>query len=228
MNHARDRVPSLGLAWACGVALAAGSLQGPVRILERDGSVRPGLRDAVALLEPSRPGPWPWPAPSAPLVIRTVGKRFLPRVAIATPGTEVRFPNLDPILHNVFSVTPGDAFDTGHYLPGDAPAVRLANPGLVKLYCNIHHQMNAYVWVVTTPFVQLLGGRRQVRFQEVPPGEYRLRLWHPETGDREWPVRIGPGVTRGQWTLAVSLPRVEPHKNKFGRDYPPPSEDREY
>jgi plastocyanin len=226
MSCARYRFLSLAAAWAGWLPLAAGSLQGPVRILERDGRVRPALKDAVALLEPSRPGPWP--GPSAPLVIRTVGKRFLPRVAIAGPGTEVRFPNLDPILHNVFSVTPGDAFDTGHYLPGDAPAVRLPNPGLVKLYCNIHHQMNAYVWVVTTPFAQLLAGRRQLRFDGVPPGDYRLRLWHPETGDREWPVRIGQGVTRGAWTLAVTLPRVEPHKNKFGRDYPPPEDDHDY
>jgi len=166
--------------------------------------------------------------PPATVVIRTVGKQFLPRVAIATPGSEVTFPNLDPILHNVFSVTLGNRFDTGHYLPGDSPRVKLLNPGLVKLYCNIHHQMNAFVWVVTTPFAQLLEGRRGVAFDQVPPGDYRLRLWHPETGEKVWPVRIGEGVTRGDWTLDVSLPQVEPHKNKFGHDYPPPVDEREY
>jgi len=215
------------LGLVLGLPLPAGSLLGAVRILEKDGRVRPSLKDAVAILEPLRRD-GPGPGPSATVVIRTVGKQFIPRVALATPGTEVSFPNLDPILHNVFSVTLGDRFDTGHYLPGYAPKVKLPNPGLVKIYCNIHHQMNAFVWVVTTPFAQLLDGRRGLAFEEVPPGAYRLRLWHPETGEQEWPVRIQETPTRGEWTLQVSLPPVEPHKNKFGRDYPPPADDRNY
>jgi plastocyanin len=215
------------LALLLSLPLPAGSLLGDVRILEQDGRIRTSLKDAVAILEPvQRAGPGP--GPSATVVIRTVGKQFIPRVALATPGTEVSFPNLDPILHNVFSVTPGDRFDTGHYLPGYAPKVKLPNPGLVKIYCNIHHQMNAFVWVVTTPFAQLLAGRRGLAFDQVPPGSYRLRLWHPETGEQEWPVRILDGENRGEWTLRVSLPQVEPHKNKFGRDYPPPADDRNY
>ncbi|HEX9082104.1 MAG TPA: hypothetical protein VF768_07485, partial [Holophagaceae bacterium] len=61
-----------------------------------------------------------------------------------------------------------------------------------------------------------------------PPGTYRLVLWHPETGEQSWTVRIGTGITEGAWELRVSLPDVEPHKNKFGKDYPPPSDDRDY
>jgi hypothetical protein len=212
--------PLLCLLVLC-LPLPAGSLEGPVRILERDGRARPGLEDAVAMLEPLRPG-LPAPGPSGPVTIRTLGKKFIPRVALATPGTEVAFPNLDQIVHNVFSVTPGNRFDTGSYRPGDAPRVRLANPGLVRIYCNIHHQMNAFVWVVATPFAQTLGGRDGVDFQRVPAGAYRLVLWHPETGEREFPVEVGEGAVRGEWTLRVSLPAVAPHKNKFGRDYPPP------
>lgn len=214
------------LALLQGLALPAGSLRGTVRVLERDGRARPVQDDVVAILEPV-PGE-PGPGPSAPLVIRTLGKRFVPRVAIATPGTDVSFPNLDPILHNVFSVSPGNRFDTGHYRPGDSPRVKLANPGLVKLYCNVHHQMNAFIWVVTTPFARVLSGRQQVEFDQVPPGAYRLRLWHPEAGAKEWPVRIGAGATTGEWTLEVTFPPVEPHPNKFGRDYPPPADEREY
>lgn len=218
---------SLILAAVAGLPLAAGSLVGEVRILEPDGRVRQTLRDAVAILEPHRTAPAP--GPSAPVVIRTQGKAFSPRVALATPGTEVVFPNLDPILHNVFSVTPGNRFDTGSYLPGGAPRVRLANPGLVRIYCNVHHQMNAFVWVVATPFAQLLGGKTGVGFEGVPDGAYRLRLWHPETGEKDFPVQIaGDAPTRGAWTLTVSEPAVTPHKNKFGRDYPPPEDDLDY
>ncbi|GLH73511.1 hypothetical protein GETHLI_20130 [Geothrix limicola] len=207
--------------------LSAGSLQGPVRLREKDGRLRPSLKDCVAMLEPLEAAV-PAAGPSKPVTIRTVGKQFIPRVALATPGTEVAFPNLDHILHNVFSVTQGNRFDTGHYKPGDAPKVRVVNPGLVKLYCNVHHQMNAFLWVVTTPFAQLLDGRTGLAFDQVPPGTYRLRLWHPESGEKTWTVKIGSGLTQGAWDLDASRPPLEPHKNKFGRDYAPPADDRNY
>jgi plastocyanin len=216
-------LPPMALA----LGLSAGGLQGPVRLREKDGRPRASLQDCVAILEPLD-APVTQAGPSRPVAIRTLGKRFLPRVSLATPGTEVAFPNLDHILHNVFSVTPGNRFDTGHYQPGEAPRVRVTAPGLVKLYCNVHHQMNAFLWVVTTPFAEVLDGRAGLRFDQVPAGTYRLRLWHPEAGERTWTVRVGEGVTQGAWELDLSLPALEPHKNKFGRDYPPPADDRNY
>lgn len=222
------RVPAHGLPiLALALPLAAGGLQGTVRLREKDGAIRASLKDCVAILEPID-APLPPPGPSRPLAIRTLGKQFQPRVSLATPGTEVTFPNLDHILHNVFSVTQGNRFDTGQYQPGDAPRVKVVRPGLVKLYCNVHHQMNAFLWVVTTPHAQVLDGRAGVAFDQVPAGTYRLRLWHPEAGEKAWTVRIGEGTTRGTWDLDLSLPALEPHKNKFGRDYAPLADDRGY
>ncbi len=216
-------VLALGLA----VPSLAGGVHGTVLLREKDGRIRPGLKDCVALLEPLD-APVPTPGPSKPLAIRTLGKQFVPHVAIATPGTEVSFPNLDHIVHNVFSVTQGNRFDTGQYRPGDAPRTRVASPGLVKLYCNIHHQMSAFLWVVTTPFAQVLDGASGVSFDHVPPGTYRLLLWHPEAGERTWVLTVGSGVTEGTWELELSRPALEPHKNKFGKDYPPPTDERDY
>ncbi len=212
---------------AMALPLAAGGVQGPVQLREQDGRVRTSLADCVAFLEPLEAAVTAV-GPSRPVAIRTLGKQFIPRVSLATPGTEVTFPNLDHILHNVFSVTQGNRFDTGHYRPGDAPKVRVTNPGLVKLYCNVHHQMNAFLWVVTTPFAQVLDGKTGVQFDQVPPGTYRLRLWHPEAGEKAWTVKVGTGITQGAWELEVSRPALEPHKNKFGRDYAPPLDDRTY
>lgn len=82
----------------------------------------------------------------------------------------------------------------------------------MKLYCNVHHKMNAFLWVVETPFAQVLDGRTGLEFTEVPAGSYLLKLWHPETGERSFPVTIGDGPTRGSWTLSASLPAFEPHR----------------
>ena len=214
---------SLGLA----LPMVAGGVAGQVRLKEKNGQFRAALKDCVAILEPVN-APVPPPGPSKPASIRTVGKQFLPRVSIVTPGTEVSFPNLDHIVHNVFSVTQGNRFDTGQYNPGDAPRVKVSAPGLVKLYCNVHHQMNAFLWVVTTPFAQLLDGRTGLRFEGVPSGTYNLRLWHPEAGERTWVLQVGQGILQGTWEMDLSLPALEPHKNKFGRDYAPPKDERNY
>jgi hypothetical protein len=220
------RLRGVWLLLAVAASLAAGGLKGPVTLLDREGHPLESLADALAMLEPL--GPKPKVAPRPPLRIRTLGKRFYPRVSWTTPGSEAAFPNQDHILHNVFSPCCANPFDTGHYLPGEAPRVTLQKPGLVKLYCNVHPGMNAFIWVVETPWVQPLEGRGGVDFRDLPPGPYRLRIWHPETGERAWTVSVGEGITRGEWSLNATLPALEPHKDKFGRDYPPAKDEGAY
>ena len=205
----------------------AGGLQGPVKVLDKDGKPRETLKDTIAILEAT--GPQKPPLEKRPVLkVRTQGKRFVPRVSFTTPGSPVAFPNLDSLLHNVFSVTPGNAFDTGHYEPGEAPRHTVRAPGLVKLYCNVHHKMNAFLWVIDTPWAEVLDGKAGLTFEGLPPGPYRLKLWHPEVGERIFPVTIGEGVTQGAWTLQANLPPFEPHKNKFGKDYPPAKDEGSY
>lgn len=218
-------IPGLLLLAAAWPALA-GELKGPVSILGKDGRRFKSLADGLAMLEPL--GPRPPVEKRPPTRIRTVGKRFVPRVSWTTPGSEVAFPNQDHILHNVFSPCCANPFDTGPYQPGDSPRVIVQKPGLVKLYCNVHNGMNAFLWVVETPWVQALDARTGLEFRELPPGLYRLRIWHPETGEKTWTVSIGEGITRGDWTLNATLPALEPHKNKFGKDYPPAKDESSY
>ncbi len=208
--------------------LLAGGLSGPVKLLDKNGKPRETLRDVIAILEPLA-APKPILEKRPLLRIRTMGKRFAPRVAWTTPGSLVTFPNQDSIVHNVFSVCCTVPFDTGQYEPGDTPApIRLAKPGLLKLYCNVHHKMNAFLWVLETPYAQVLDGKMGLAFDEIPEGTYRLKLWHPETGEKTFPVTIGQANVHGEWTLSANLPPFEPHKNKFGKDYPPMKDEGSY
>ncbi len=207
--------------------LAAGSLTGTVKILDKNGKYREPVKDVIAILEPLN-APRPKVAPRPLLRVKTHGKKFVPRVAWTTPGSPVAFPNQDSIVHNVFSVCCAQPFDTGQYEPGDSPSVKVTKPGLVKLYCNVHHKMNAFLWVLETPYAQVLDNRSTLDFPELPEGTYRLKLWHPETGEQVYAVSIHEGVTRGEWTLGATLPPFEPHKNKFGKDYPPAKDEGSY
>src|SRR5688572_2571740 len=111
-------------------------LIGPAgRATSRAGSVvwLPGVRSSAA----------PDPRPT----MSSRGKRFDPHVLAVPQGTAVSFPNVDSIYHNVFSLSPGNAFDLGLYRKGAARTTTVRTPGLVHVYCNIHPEMAAYIVV---------------------------------------------------------------------------------
>ncbi len=84
----------------------------------------------------------------------TVRKEFLPRVLAVPAGSKVRFPNQDPILHNVFSVSGENRFDLGLYKQGEAKEAHLLQAGMVNVFCNVHHSMVGYIAVLETPFTR--------------------------------------------------------------------------
>ena len=57
-------------------------------------------------------------------------KTFKPHVLAIEVGTTVDFPNLDPIFHNVFSLSSTRMFDLGNYPKGDSRRVAFSRPGI--------------------------------------------------------------------------------------------------
>ena len=72
-------------------------------------------------------------------------ERFVPHVLAVTTGTVVDFPNSDRIYHNVFSLSKTKSFDLGRYAAGRSKSVRFDRPGVVRVFCDIHSHMNAFI-----------------------------------------------------------------------------------
>jgi plastocyanin len=155
--------------------------------------------------------------PAEPLVVTTLRKTFIPRTLPLVVGSRVRFPNADPILHNVFSTTPGNAFDTGLYGTGEGETVTFTQPGLVRIYCNVHQSMVGHILVLDTPHYTRpdRGGRFQL---ELPPGAGELFVWHERATLWRKPLTLEPFSTL-EITLDLSRRRVPAHLNKFGKPY---------
>lgn len=105
---------------------------------------------------------------------------FVPRVLAIAVGTRVDFPNLDPIYHNVFSLSPPRRFDLGKYPRGQSRTVVFPRPGLVQVFCDIHSTMAAFVLVLPHHAYTQPSADGAWALDGLPPGRYELRAWHPD------------------------------------------------
>lgn len=207
----------------------SGSVSGEVRLVA-GGVARADASDTAIWLEGVRRSGDP---PSAAFrgQMKSDRKRFNPRVVIVPTSASVDFPNADPIYHNVFSVSGANRFDLGLYRSGASKAKQFEQAGLVRVYCNIHPQMVGFIMVVNSDFAAVTGPDGKFRFDGVPVGSWTLKAWHDEAGETAVLVTVRPhGGIAVPIRLDVSGYRPQPHKNKYGKDYPPqpPSDDERY
>ncbi|MDX9856691.1 MAG: plastocyanin/azurin family copper-binding protein [candidate division Zixibacteria bacterium] len=115
---------------------------------------------------------------------------FQPSVMAVTVGSTVEFPNLDPFYHNVFSYSTTRKFDLGRYAQGKSKSVTFDKPGLVKIFCEIHYSMRAYLHVLTTPYFAVSSESGEFRITGVTPGDYRLHVWQENQPERELTLSV--------------------------------------
>ncbi len=148
------------------------------------------VADSVVMIEgPSLPDP-----SSAPhLVMEQRHETFAPRVLAVPTGTTVDFPNHDPVLHNVFSASPAKKFDLGMYDPGETRSVTFDTPGVVRIGCNVHAKMEAFIVVHPNPYVAVTDAHGGYTITGVPAGSYQVRVWHESLAERQIPVVVRDG-----------------------------------
>ncbi len=79
---------------------------------------------------------------------------FFPYVLAVQAGTSVAFPNDDRTYHNVFSFSKAKRFDLGRYPRGQSKSVRFDRPGVVRVFCDIHSHMSAFILVFAHPYLR--------------------------------------------------------------------------
>jgi plastocyanin len=121
------------------------------------------------------------------------GERFTPRVVAVTVGSEVEFPNDDPIYHNVFSLSRVKSFNLGRYPRGETRRQRFDRPGIVKVFCEIHSHMSATVMVFNHPWFAVPDENGRFELPAVPPGDRQVTAWHERLGDTTINVRVEGG-----------------------------------
>jgi len=104
--------------------------------------------------------------------------QFAPDFLIAVKGQRVDMPNDDDVAHNVFSFTGMNTFNLGVYAKGEYRSVTFDKTGIVDLFCSIHRQMHARIFVVPTRYYAGALPGQSFSINDVPPGKYVLKAWH--------------------------------------------------
>jgi plastocyanin len=117
-------------------------------------------------------------------------ERFVPHILAVTAGTIVDFPNNDRTYHNVFSLSATRSFDLGRYAAGRSKAVRFDRPGIVRVFCDIHSHMSAFILVFAHQYFALTDEEGRYRLEPVPPGTYTVKVWHEILPERSRRVTV--------------------------------------
>ena len=166
--------------------------------------VPPDRRQSVVYLDP---------APRAAFDTREEPRRrmdqrnetFVPHVLAIVAGTTVDFPNNDRTYHNVFSLSRTQPFDLGRYGTGKSRPVRFDRPGIVRVFCEIHSHMSAFILVFAHRYFAVTDDEGRYRLDGVPPGTYTVVVWnetvHGDAPRRSVTVPDGGGDVDADFTI---------------------------
>lgn len=163
-----------------------------VQLLKVDGG---NLADAVVSLTDITAGAALVEQASTP-TIDQVGCRFTPHVLVAPANRPVHILNSDPLTHNVHTVS----FDNRPVNRAQPQGVRQIEVEFdvaekVRVKCDIHDWMGAWVVVIDHPYHALTRADGSFTIENVPPGTYSLETWHEELGSSSQEVTVTAGQT---------------------------------
>lgn len=152
-----------------------------------------GLANAVASLVDITQGA-ALEAAASPPALDQRGCRFAPHVLIVPAGRTVGILNSDPITHNIHTVT-FENRPLNRAQPQGLRTIEVTFPRAekVKVRCDIHPWMGAWIVVVDHPYHAVTGGDGGFVIENVPEGTYTLEIWHETLGSSTQTVTVAAG-----------------------------------
>ena len=149
-----------------------------------------GLRNAVVSLA-SPPPDARWQFSTAPVFLDQRQCVFIPRVILVPLGGTVEFLNSDRLLHNLHSVSRANAVFNRTQPKGRTIPITFTKPEIVRITCDLHGWMRAFIVVIEHPFHSVTGAAGEFTLDKVPPGTYTLNVWHETLGTVTKDVTVG-------------------------------------
>jgi plastocyanin len=132
--------------------------------------------------------------------------RFSPHVQAASVGQFVLIKNSDPIMHTAHAVFANQQpqFNVGLY-PGRVSRKPLIAAGIATIRCDVHPWMIGFIVVTEHPYHAVSDIYGEYELTDVPPGAYRMKVWHETLGTQEKRIEVKAGATqRADFTFSPS------------------------
>jgi hypothetical protein len=170
------------------------SIPNPVYVVGKDG----GLQNVEVYLKDITTGK---ALSTDPVAISLVNTHcmFKPRVQAATVGQQITISSEDPVLHNTHpqnSATNATIYNIALPFKGFSVTKPLpATPQLIKVKCDAHEWMHAWIWEFDHPYFATTGDDGKFTIKDVPPGTYTLVAWQEAAGEKSMPITVAAGKT---------------------------------
>lgn len=120
-----------------------------------------------------------------------VGCRYTPHVVGVCVGQPLRIRTSDATMHNVhFSSDRNESRNFGMTSPGDEKTVTFREPEFIRVKCDVHPWMTAYVGVFANPCFTVTDGDGRFELANLPAGKYKLVTWHERYGRFEQNIEV--------------------------------------
>jgi len=131
--------------------------------------------------------------PKEPAKINQHGCMYTPHVVGAMAGQTLEILNSDGTLHNVHSLPKNSKqFNSAMPMKGMKIKKKFASPEImVRMKCDVHPWMSAYVGVLDHPFFAVSGSDGSYTIKGLPAGTYTIEAWHEKMGTQTQSVTVG-------------------------------------
>ena len=118
---------------------------------------------------------------------------FIPHVIIVPPGSTIDLLNGDYVMHNIHSWSiKNTSFNEGIAGGGELPKT-FEYPETVKMTCDVHKWMNAWIIVQDNPYYTITDESGSFRIEDVPAGTYTVQVWQESLGKAKQEVTVSAG-----------------------------------
>ncbi|MGB7347850.1 MAG: carboxypeptidase regulatory-like domain-containing protein [Pirellulaceae bacterium] len=148
-----------------------------------------GVADVVIEIKDVAGEDWTYNDPTDGYVMRQKDCQFKPSLLVIPNGKDIKVYNDDPVGHNV------NTGDWNKMQPaGPDPIVRpVEGKAPTKIGCNIHSWMEAWIYPVSNPYFAVTDEQGNFKITGVPPGKYRVNIWHASLGRKNARLTLEAG-----------------------------------
>lgn len=143
----------------------------------------------------------------SPVILDQKNQQFIPSLLPVRQNQTVRIRNSDPVYHNVFSLSSPNKFDVGRRPKGEHLDVSFDEAGVVDVFCDIHSNMHAIIYVMPDNALQWMKIKSGDTFnlEEVPSGNYEIELYALGYEEKSHSVEIQSGETFDMGTITMNM-----------------------